>query len=394
MSGYKIHRDNIICFKCNDEQFEFIKPKLDKLGYINRIDILDFKKYPELYIMCNKGTLYYDTSVNGFHKIDDFRILVLDMYTFIEYANELRKFIKVPCINCTPELSDYIRPHLLNWGYNIIGKYHIDYTYLVINDCDKFGNCEFYAVPNEKYYNRELVDNVEEFLERAARLKGFTYKRKDMETKEKLVINGVEIKPNYVIQGTKDDKGDFAIAVETETGIKFITLYNSCYSSKIEDCFDKITRIYGIPKNSIDAGEILWSKELTYNDVAIKLFKNKQVCFINNGPEITRIKEYCPNEQNALYYNNCTSRKQAEKLIAINMLMNVAKYLNGDWKPDWNNYYEYKYYIGINENKNIFISYNDSHCIYQIYFKTKDLAKKAISILGEDVIKIALSTDW
>lgn len=91
---------------------------------------------------------------------------------------------------------------------------------------------------------------------------------------------------------------------------------------------------------------------------------------------------------------NCTSKKQAEKLRAINKLMNVAKYLNGDWKPNWD-YYTSKYYIFIDKvNNNISISYNDSYCGHYIYFKSKELAKQAIDILGEETIRLALSTDW
>ena len=32
-----------------------------------------------------------------------------------------------------------------------------------------------------------------------------------------------------------------------------------------------------------------------------------------------------------------------DKILAISKLMNIAKYYNGDWEPDWNNQDEYKY---------------------------------------------------
>ena len=37
--------------------------------------------------------------------------------------------------------------------------------------------------------------------------------------------------------------------------------------------------------------------------------------------------------------------KNQNKLAAINKLMNIASYYNGDWKPDWKNSGEYKYNI-------------------------------------------------
>jgi hypothetical protein len=94
-------------------------------------------------------------------------------------------------------------------------------------------------------------------------------------------------------------------------------------------------------------------------------------------------------------FNNCTSEKQAKKLLAINQLMNVAKYLNGDWKPDWDNDTAFKYTIVYNADKgNLEIKTYTFICVNAIYFKTKELAQRAIEILGEETIKLALSTDW
>lgn len=72
--------------------------------------------------------------------------------------------------------------------------------------------------------------------------------------------------------------------------------------------------------------------------------------------------------------------------------MNVAKYLNGNWQPDWNNYKEPKYYICISESLGEYIIYCDN--ISFVYFKTEELAKQAIDILGKETIKLALCTDW
>lgn len=97
--------------------------------------------------------------------------------------------------------------------------------------------------------------------------------------------------------------------------------------------------------------------------------------------------QYSPN------ITNCTSRKQCEKLEAINRMMNVAKFLNKDWKPDWKDHCREKLHFAIDHNEVIVTAsrmWNKSF----VYFKTEELAKEAISILGEDTIKLALSTDW
>lgn len=41
----------------------------------------------------------------------------------------------------------------------------------------------------------------------------------------------------------------------------------------------------------------------------------------------------------------CVNSEIGIKAQAIAQLINIAKYYNGDWKPEWNNCNEYKYYI-------------------------------------------------
>ena len=129
---------------------------------------------------------------------------------------------------------------------------------------------------------------------------------------------------------------------------------------------------------------------LTYEDVARKLFLDNPTFYINIEEDIvlseTGVDSYTDS-------TNFTSGEQAEKLLAINKLMNVAKYLNGDWKPDWNNNTEDKWFLGIKNNE----IYTESIITYNsglVYFKTKEFGEKAIQILGKNVIHLALSTDW
>lgn len=133
------------------------------------------------------------------------------------------------------------------------------------------------------------------------------------------------------------------------------------------------------------------SKVVTYEDVANELFCHNSHYYEHEGNiyKCSSCLEYASKKN-----IRCTSAKQAEKLIAINKLMNVAKYLNGEWKPDWNDG-SIKYYLSVmNEDNSITIE-----CAYRKYsevahFKTWDLAEKAIEVLGEETIKLALSTDW
>ena len=129
-------------------------------------------------------------------------------------------------------------------------------------------------------------------------------------------------------------------------------------------------------------------KKVCYEDVAKKLFYDKLTYYTTISGTLDTYhptSSYC-------CANNGTSNKQLRKLLAINKLMNVAKYLNGDWQPDWNNHKELKYYICISKYTSMYVATCDNTSF--VYFKTKELAKQAIEILGEETIKLALSTDW
>ena len=133
-------------------------------------------------------------------------------------------------------------------------------------------------------------------------------------------------------------------------------------------------------------------KEVTYEDVAKELFEENEGFYID---EIGNIEDM--NGAGCRYSDlvNCTSRRQAEKLLAINKLMNVAKYLNGDWQPNWNNANECKWFIYFSNVRGVLdIDYICSKLQQFIYFKSKDLTLQAIEILGKETIKLALCTDY
>ena len=61
------------------------------------------------------------------------------------------------------------------------------------------------------------------------------------------------------------------------------------------------------------------------------------------------------------------------KIIVLARLMTIAKYYNGDWKPDWSNSKEYKYFIVYNNNDNTYIvDYHWRYIRNDIYFKNKE----------------------
>ena len=106
------------------------------------------------------------------------------------------------------------------------------------------------------------------------------------------------------------------------------------------------------------------------------------------------VKELYPNSHQKLMAGYFNSEKHLQKLIATNKLMNVAKYLNSDWQPNWSSD-EDKYYIYYsNQYGGLRIDVAVSVQENNIFFKSKELAEKAIEILGEDTIKLVLCTDY
>lgn len=68
------------------------------------------------------------------------------------------------------------------------------------------------------------------------------------------------------------------------------------------------------------------------------------------------------------------------KLEALNKLMNIAKYYNKDWKPDWNDRDKHKYYIIYNNAGDTYsIDYNCIYIYSNVYFKDKEDALEVIT---------------
>ena len=77
------------------------------------------------------------------------------------------------------------------------------------------------------------------------------------------------------------------------------------------------------------------------------------------------------------YGSIVVSSSNIDKLLAISKLMDIAKYYNGDWEPDWDNQNEYKYSIVY--NRGIYkVDYGLMTIFSNIYFKNKKDAQEVI----------------
>ena len=109
-----------------------------------------------------------------------------------------------------------------------------------------------------------------------------------------------------------------------------------------------------LEKSNLAKGIIKFKKkDITYEDIeyTLKLGKNCKSIIINES--------------------------NASKLVALSKLMNIAKYYNKDWKPDWNNSDKSKYYIRYNTGTYA-VDCNYTYNYGNIFFKNKEDAQAVI----------------
>lgn len=140
---------------------------------------------------------------------------------------------------------------------------------------------------------------------------------------------------------------------------------------------------YEIDKENSTFEKLVFKKveeKLTYEKIREELFKNKKSYYICNGKptsfnspvnHIPYAADHAPTEQ------------QLQRLLASNKLMNVAYYLN-DWKQE-----KCFIYYDIKTQK---LDFDVCRGVINgaICFNSRELAKQAIEILGEETIKLAL----
>lgn len=133
-------------------------------------------------------------------------------------------------------------------------------------------------------------------------------------------------------------------------------------------------------------------KKLTYEDICPKVLGLRFYCIDTCGGVVPFCIHAEDENYERLWYhpNNAKTKEQLQRLLALNKLMNVAKYLNEGWKPNWKDHTD-KYYLVWQVYCKKFDILGFSHTQFPgPVFKTPDLALQAIEILGEEEVKLAL----
>lgn len=106
-------------------------------------------------------------------------------------------------------------------------------------------------------------------------------------------------------------------------------------------------------------------------DKCIIKFKTKSITYDDIWSALIA-KDIC-SEMNFSIRNN-------KKLDAINKLINIARYYNEDWRPNWSNSKENKYCIKFDYYKDRFyVDYNNSIGAGDVFFKNSEDARAVIN---------------
>ena len=159
-------------------------------------------------------------------------------------------------------------------------------------------------------------------------------------------------------------------------------------------------KIEGDEKKTPDDKE---GKPNTYDDICKDLFLNKRTYWLGNK----KINYLYSDEYNCNDLNNCTSNAQAKRVAAFIKLQNIAKYLNKEWEPNFDDTLQEKFYIsyiGDEPESDLPVDLLKSYQVYckvdepvyesSIYFKTYKLACEAIRLMGKESLNDLFSPGW
>ena len=149
--------------------------------------------------------------------------------------------------------------------------------------------------------------------------------------------------------------------------------FSSCCTSSLGDCS---------PTHRTDGASIIFKEinNMENNQLTIDIPEGMEIDLENSNltKGIVKFKKkditYENVEDTLKLGKNCKSiiinESNASKLVALSKLMNIAKYYNKDWKPDWNNSDKSKYYIRYNTGTYA-VDCNYTYNYGNIFFKNK-----------------------
>ena len=154
--------------------------------------------------------------------------------------------------------------------------------------------------------------------------------------------------------------------------------FSSCCTSLLGDCS---------PTHRTDGASAIFKEinNMENNQLTIDIPEGMEIDLENSdlAKGIVKFKKKDITYDNVLQVTNSVSVRISiyyiDKILAISQLMNIAKYYNGDWNPNWRSLMESKYYIYYSTRSNTYGVSNTSSTNYgNIYFRLYKYAKAVI----------------
>ena len=160
--------------------------------------------------------------------------------------------------------------------------------------------------------------------------------------------------------------------------------FSSCCTSSLGDCS---------PTHRTDGASVIFKEinnmEIKNNQLTINIPEGMEIDLENSdlAKGIVRFKQSIITYEDVedtlklsiSYKSIMVNKNNVSKLVALSKLMNIAKYYNEDWKPNWGSLMESKYYIYYSTRSNTYGVSNTSSTKYiNIYFRLYKDAKAVI----------------
>lgn len=167
--------------------------------------------------------------------------------------------------------------------------------------------------------------------------------------------------------------------VEVEVDEECAFEFSSCCTSLLGDCS---------PTHRTDGASVIFKEinNMENNQLTINIPEGMEIDLENSdlAKGIVKFKKKNITYEDILqaytiqYGSLVVSSRNIDKLLAVSKLMDIAKYYNGDWKPNWNNLNDCKYHIIYNGEYDTYeVDY--SYIYSNIYFKNKEDAIAVIN---------------
>lgn len=128
---------------------------------------------------------------------------------------------------------------------------------------------------------------------------------------------------------------------------------------------------------------------ITYDDICKELYFDKTAYWVCGKDHIGKGTQCSISYKDSV---NCTTPAQAKRVAAFSKLQNIAKYLNGGWKPDFCSS-EKKWAI-LEEFGNFEPAFSVTENGAKVYFKSEYATEEAIRLMGDESLNDLFSTDW